>query len=1253
MIANGAADISTGFRLHEGVGHSQGAYHQTPGEAIEVLMRHFDDAPDDAVAINDLGVLLSKMGHLNASLDCYRKAHCIAPDNSNIAKNLADLLFIEFGELNAAMALYLGVLQQTPTDCDCLLAAGHISAAIDQFEDAEVFYGRVCQIEPGHPQATAALTNLEKDRSVAATFSEADAAAAYEILMGSQLGESALPQMQAFADRHPDFALVFNDLGVLVSRAGDHVQAENLYRQAITLDPTNTTFLKNLGDHLFVHEGYLTNAAKVYLEVLKLDAMDLEALYAMSLISRSAGDEESAAVFLNRVRQLDPGYIVEQESFADPLDELPHIGPHRSLSDEGPSIKIQPINLPEICDQIQAVKKKPLDASIYVIAKEGPFQDGFSLLRRRLTELESTGKHQRLCIVVSAELAQSNPHDAASFRKTVGEKQYIETQADRLSATLSECLSSDPNPYLALIWDDVRVADGWLDQLILHLDADDHAAIVAPMSNFASGVQFTNLGSETIISDFEAHAEQWHESYRHRRIAVCTLDEHCVLLSKKALDTVGALDKESPILEAAISDWCLRARLAGLNVYVAGDTLVYKKNVLSDPKAKQEWMAQKWNRLINSDMQYKGSLVDLQSIDEVKKLYHSEGLAAALDAATTGKDISELSTPSLTNIIELCVDAEQFEEADRYVRPLCGRSDDNRNIVLEGLVKEGLGEADRAEALAKKTLQKMAEHPGALNLMGILAHAKKDIDSAKAFFMRAIAADPGFGDPYANIATMIWTKDQEAAFELYKTAFILSPDKSDIVELFQMAMEQLARYDEGLPLVLEAITRFPKVKLLRYLAIELNLQLGQLEDAMAQVVEVLCNFTLDHGFLESALSIREQIGPLEIGENQWGAPTLALCMIVKDEAANIAHCLSSVTGLVDEIIVVDTGSKDKTREIAAIMGADVVNYQWNDNFADARNLYLMTAHADWILVLDADEVISKKDHQAIRECIQGLGDGRRAYTITTRNYDTNPTIIGWMANAGEYAAEERGSGWVPTDKVRLFPNDDRLYYSFPVHEMLEPALSKHGYALKRMDIPVHHYGKLNANKTKQKHLIYYDLGLRKLEETGDNAYALRELAIQAGLLTKYNEAIDLWSRFLKIKPNIPEAYINMGTAYFHLGQYKSAHRIAKQGYEITPKFRESQYNYALMAMHVGDIDTALNLGQTLADGHSDYLPGVFFFVCACFANGELEKGRHYMCTLEKSSLGPFLSKSFETFCKGLLMAEQHDYIRNINAEVNG
>ena len=88
--------------------------------------------------------------------------------------------------------------------------------------------------------------------------------------------------------------------------------------------------------------------------------------------------------------------------------------------------------------------------------------------------------------------------------------------------------------------------------------------------------------------------------------------------------------------------------------------------------------------------------------------------------------------------------------------------------------------------------------------------------------------------------------------------------------------------------------------------------------------------------------------------------TVSLCLIVKDEEATIGMAIKSVLALVDEVIVVDTGSQDNTRIIAEGYGAKVFDVPWADDFSAARNAALDQASGKWILVLDADEFLEPR-----------------------------------------------------------------------------------------------------------------------------------------------------------------------------------------------------------------------------------------------------------------------------------------------------
>jgi len=223
------------------------------------------------------------------------------------------------------------------------------------------------------------------------------------------------------------------------------------------------------------------------------------------------------------------------------------------------------------------------------------------------------------------------------------------------------------------------------------------------------------------------------------------------------------------------------------------------------------------------------------------------------------------------------------------------------------------------------------------------------------------------------------------------------------------------------------------------------------------------------------------------------------------------------------MIIVDTGSTDRTKDVARVFGAKVYDYEWTDNFAEARNFSISKACGSWTFHLDADEVISIVDYGVFRKMTRQPASKQVAFLFHTRNYTMDVNKVGWTPNDGKYEREESGTGWTLSVKVRLFRRDRCIRFEYPVHELVEPSLKKAKVALKKCTIPIHHYGTLNITKTSDKSEFYYRMGLKKLDEMGDDTVALpalREMAIQAEILGKHDKAVELWKRFIAVRGNL-------------------------------------------------------------------------------------------------------------------------------------
>lgn len=261
---------------------------------------------------------------------------------------------------------------------------------------------------------------------------------------------------------------------------------------------------------------------------------------------------------------------------------------------------------------------------------------------------------------------------------------------------------------------------------------------------------------------------------------------------------------------------------------------------------------------------------------------------------------------------------------------------------------------------------------------------------------------------------------------------------------------------------------------------------------------------------------------------------ISLCMIVKNEEEYLENCLNSIKDVVDEIIVVDTGSTDKTVEIAKSFGAKVYYFQWNNNFSEARNESLKYATKDWILIMDADDELCQEDKGNFKVLLNQL-DENSVYFFQTLSY---------------YGNSVDNNNITINLNPRLFKNNRGIYYAGEIHNQL---IFKHNECNAICNtIKIYHYGYLG-----------------KRIQSKD----------------KRSRNISILNEQIKKNPNSKFAYFNLGCEYSASGDMKKALECYYKAYEdfdptkgygfilliriINSNYDIGEYNEALKFIDIG------------------------------------------------------------------------------------
>lgn len=279
---------------------------------------------------------------------------------------------------------------------------------------------------------------------------------------------------------------------------------------------------------------------------------------------------------------------------------------------------------------------------------------------------------------------------------------------------------------------------------------------------------------------------------------------------------------------------------------------------------------------------------------------------------------------------------------------------------------------------------------------------------------------------------------------------------------------------------------------------------------------------------------------------------VSLCLIVKNEEDNLARCLGSVIDLVDEVSLLDTGSTDRTKEIAVSFGPKVKihDFVWVDSFAAARNESIRHATGDYVFWLDGDDFLDEPNRQALRTLFAGLRDENAAWTMKC------------------YCPPDRaGNSPAMVDHVRLFRRHPQHVWSYRVHEQILPALRRTGADVRRANVVIGHLGYLDPELHARKNQRNLRLLNLEVAEQPDSPFTLFNLGSSLQEIGRHEEAIVPLQRSLELSDPgdsiVRKLYAFLAGCHHALGRSAEAVNVCREGRRVCPGdtellFREGQ-----------------------------------------------------------------------------------------------
>lgn len=553
----------------------------------------------------------------------------------------------------------------------------------------------------------------------------------------------------------------------------------------------------------------------------------------------------------------------------------------------------------------------------------------------------------------------------------------------------------------------------------------------------------------------------------------------------------------------------------------------------------------------------------------------------------------------------------------------------------------------------------LAERPGDHTLhikLGQISRATGDMAPAEQHFQSALALSPKSLEAQAELGLLEWRRGNDAEAVTLIAPFCKARPGNLLMASYLAESYAALGQDKAILDVFEAALRAGApwtVETLLPLAREINVNPACRRGFFIAASRVT------GGAISQCLSQRvDSDTPLDVpsAPEPWRSllalpspKRISACMIVKNEAHTLGRLLASIQQMVDEIVVVDTGSTDETVALAESFGARIFHFDWCDDFSAARNESLKHATGDWIMLVDADHEVDVSSRRLLRRILQRPIEPGAAWPVfltqLLEHFSADPSILNSRSKF-----------------LAIFPNRPYLRFVGALHEQLMDHRSATPSTVEAQLLPeiiYHHYGYANAVVAQQgKRARNMRIILNELESRPEDAFVRFNYAQELNADRKFDEAIEQLRECFRILGAQEtrllfeeSAYMLLSKLLVHRRDFDEVIKVCEGGLKVFPKCFDlhGRLGLALLATDkveqaIAPLEAAVRQNGAISGGGSN----VAFTGClsesllaiAHWRLGNVERCDHHLRRALAASTNPHATvQRFVNFC-GLLLGER-------------